>query len=609
MNSDQPMSRHVRRVTACRVCGQNDWLEILSLGLMPLANNYLEPAPSYEHEPHFPLELMACRSCWLVTLRHIIDPEILYRHYIYISSDSKMIVRHMHQLAALTIQRFGVPAGSLVVELGSNIGTQLEVFRDAGMRVLGIDPARNLAEIADRKGIETWPEFFNAELAGRIVQRFGRPFVILGRHVFAHIDNLRDVLAGVRASLDRGGVFAIEVPYLVDLVGSNQFDTIYHEHLSYFSVGTFMRLFDRHGLRVVDVERFPVHGGSIVVFGALADSERPANQSISDLLALERREGLAEEGYYRRFAERVEVTRQAVARIVRGLAGGGKRVAGYGAPAKGNTLLNACGLDNRALEYVSDTTEFKQGRVLPGTHIPIKSPVYAKQHPPDCFLLLAWNYAKEIIGREQEYLKDGGTFIIPIPEPVVVSADSLLEGRFIVPTGPAGDGQLWTMDYKGIVTFNDGEIQGVAFKPLTVHRDSRGGLAELFRTDELSMEFRPEMATVSWTEPQAIRGPHEHLDQSNLLVFPGQQSFRLTLWDNRETSPTYRHTLRRVVGGDRPISVLVPAGVVHAFQNISGERGLSLNFPNRLFRGEQRRADDGAIRHEQDQSTPFKIGT
>jgi dTDP-4-dehydrorhamnose 3,5-epimerase len=162
------------------------------------------------------------------------------------------------------------------------------------------------------------------------------------------------------------------------------------------------------------------------------------------------------------------------------------------------------------------------------------------------------------------------------------------------------------MDQKGMVQFNEGEIQGVVFKPLTVHQDARGGLAELFRSDELSTEFRPQMATVSWTEPQTVRGPHEHLDQSNLLVFLGPQLFQVTLWDNREASPTYRHTLRRVVGGDQPISVLVPAGVVHAFRNLGQERGLSLNFPNRLFRGEQRQADDHAIRYEQDRTSPFK---
>ncbi len=445
------MSECIRRVAACRVCGQEDWLEVLSLGLMPLANNYLEPAPSYEKESRFPLDLIVCRSCWLVSLRHVVDPETLYRHYVYISSDSKMISRHIHQLAARAIQRFDIPTGSLIVELGSNIGTQLEAFRNAGMRVIGIDPARNLAAIANRKGIETIPDFFTAKLATRLMERFGRPRLILGRHVFAHIDDLRDVIEGVEASLDRTGVFALEVPYLLDLIEGNQFDTIYHEHLSYFSVGTLIRLFERHGLRLLDVERFPVHGGSIFVFIGRMDSAWESRAAVAELVELEEKTGLTSAHYYSRFAKRVERTCQSLGQLVRGLVGDGNVVAGYGAPAKGNTLLSACSLGTLELAYVSDTTEFKQGRVLPGTHIPVKSPAYAWEHQPDYFLLLAWNYAKEIIEKEHEYLKAGGQFIVPIPEPLMVSSESLLDGRFIVPTRLEADGQLWAMDQKGII--------------------------------------------------------------------------------------------------------------------------------------------------------------
>ncbi|WP_447973277.1 methyltransferase domain-containing protein [Nitrospira sp. Kam-Ns4a] len=513
----------------------------------------------------------------------------------------------MHQLAGLCARRFELPTGSLVVELGSNIGTQLEVFRDAGMRVLGVDPARNLAEIAHRKGIATLPEFFSVDLAGRIERDYGRPRLILGRHVFAHIDDLREVIEGVQALLDRTAVFAIEVPYLLDLLDANQFDTIYHEHLSYFSVGTLVRLFERHGLRVVDVERFAVHGGSILVFAGLPDGQWAVRPIVSQLVELEERSGLTGERRYRRFAERVEQTRKALGELVRRLAGEGKHVAGYGAPAKGNTLLNACGLGPRDLVFVSDTTEFKQGKVLPGTHIPVCTPTFAKQHPPDYYLLLAWNYAREVIQKESRYLREGGRFIVPIPEPLVVSATSVVGGEFIVQSREGGVGQLWALDSKGMVEFTEGEIQGVVFKPLTIHRDARGGLAELFRCDELPAGLHPKMATLSWTEPGASRGPHEHGDQSNFLVFPGPQHFMLALWDNRPDSPTYRHTLKRMVGGEQPVAVLVPAGVVHAYRNHGPGQALSLNFPNRLFRGERRQRADEAIRHEEDRASPFRM--
>lgn len=601
------MSEIVRLVTACRVCGEEDWLDLFSFGLMPLANQYPDPAPSYDGELRFPLEVVICRRCWLMSLRHVVDPEVLYRHYVYISSDSRLIVRHMHQLAALTIQRFSIPAGSFVVELGSNIGTQLEVFRDAGMRVLGVDPARNLAEIANHKGLETLPEFFTADLAAHVLKRYGYPRLMLGRHVFAHIDDLRDVMDGVKDALDRNGVFAVEVPYLLDLIEGNQFDTIYHEHLSYFSVGTLVRLFDRHGLRVIDAERFAVHGGSIVIFVGQPEGAWAVRPAVADLLDLEDRIGLTTESYYRRFTDRVEHCRSSLRDLVGRLADEGKRIAGYGAPAKGNTLLNACGIGTRDLAFVTDTTEFKQGKVLPGTHIPVHPPAYAKQQPPDCFLLLAWNYAKEILEREKEFLRTGGQFIIPIPEPLVVSGQTIMDGRFIMPARWEAGGQLWALDNRGVVQFSEGEIQGVIFRLLTIHRDARGGVAELFRSDELYAEFHPEMATASWTEPGAVRGPHEHPSQTNLLVFWGPQQFRLTLWDNRPASPTYRHRLRRIVGGDQPVTILVPAGVVHAYQNLGGEPAVSLNFPDRLFMGERRKAQDLVIRHEQDRASPFRV--
>lgn len=429
------MNDAVRRMTSCRVCGKEDWLDVLSFGPMPLANNYLDPALSYETEPRFPMDVIVCRNCWLMALRQVVDPEVLYRHYVYISSDSHLILNHMRQLAQLAVTRFRMPAGSLVVEIGSNIGSQLEAFRDHGMRILGIDPARNLADLANAKGLETLPEFFSEALAETIVHRYGHPHLILGRHVFAHIHDLTDVINAAKRLLDPAGIFAVEVPYLLDLIQGNQFDTIYHEHLSYFSVSTLRRLFERHGLRVVDVERFAVHGGSIAVFVGQEGGHYETARSVLELEDLEVKAGLTAEAAYRQFADRSNRIIRELGELVQGLVRDGMRVAGYGAPAKGNTLLNACGLSNKELIYVSDTTEFKQGKVLPGTHVPIVSPEYAQAHVPDYFLLLPWNYAKEIITREQRLLEQGVRFIVPIPEPLVVSSESLQTAPFSLSHG------------------------------------------------------------------------------------------------------------------------------------------------------------------------------
>jgi SAM-dependent methyltransferase len=407
-------------VGQCRVCGRNDWLRVLSYGPMPLANAYLDQGVPAAAEQRYPLNMVACQDCWLVSLDHVVDPQVLYRNYLYVSSDSQLMTAHMGQVAAGLVRQFGVAPGSLVVEIGSNVGTQLRFFRDLGMRVLGIDPARNLARTANASGVPTIPEFFSAGLAAEIAGRDGPASLILGRHVFAHIDDLAEVLAAVTALLRPDGAFVVEVPYLLNMLAGNQFDTVYHEHLSYFSVGTLARLFARHGMRILEVERLPVHGGSILVAAGPDSGTRPAGRSVRELLELEEAEGLTGPDRYRRFAGETQAIRDAIAGLVRGLAEDGKVIAGYGAPAKGTTLLNFCNLGASEIAYCSDTTPLKQGKVLPWTHIPIFPPSYARQHPPDYYLLLAWNYAEEILRKERDYLASGGRMIVPLPTPAVV---------------------------------------------------------------------------------------------------------------------------------------------------------------------------------------------
>jgi C-methyltransferase len=413
----------ITRVDRCRVCGQDDWLEIMSFGSVPLANGLLDPAPRYDDEPTYPLDLVACRTCWLMSLRHVVDPEPLFSHYVYISSDSDQINQHMRQIVAWAVQRFGLTPGDLVVEMGSNIGSQLALFADAGMRTVGIDPARNLARIANERGILTIADFFGPQVTGPVGRDHGEARLVLGRQCLAHIDDVHNILKGVDTVLSPDGGLIIEVPYLVDLLDQSQFDTIYHEHLSYFSLGTLRQLFAAHGLTVVDVVRADVHGGSIVVFAARANGSHQPTPTVAGLLELENQLGLSTPRPYREFAARTSQVIEAVGTLVRGVAASGQRVAGYGAPSKGSALLIACGLTAAEIEFCSDTTPLKHGKVLPGSHIPVISPDQARVHAPDYYLLLAWNYAKEIIRKERAFLDRGGRFIVPIPRPRIVSGD------------------------------------------------------------------------------------------------------------------------------------------------------------------------------------------
>ena len=418
-------SRDFREVSACRVCGAADWLEVLSFGPMPLANRYVTPGEPPEAEPRFPLDVVFCPRCGLLCLKQVVDPRVLYLHYVYISSESLMIQAHTQWLAQRIMSQVGLDGDRLVVEFGSNIGLQLGNFRALGCQVLGVDPAANLAEIAERRGIPTIADFFNAESAKTIVQRAGHAHVILGRHVFAHVDELDTVFEAAATCLAGEGVMVIEVPYLVDMVDGNEFDTIYHEHLSYFSVETLRKLFRRSGFRIFDVERVDVHGGSIVVFACHAGAKWRPTARLETILAEEARRGVHTARYFVDFAGRARAIRDGLRARVSALKRDGARIAGYGAPAKGNTLLNFCGFGPAELDFVTDTTAFKQGMLLPGTRVPIRAEEYGRQHAPDYFLMLAWNYAREIVRKERPFLERGGRFIVPIPTPVVVAAQDV----------------------------------------------------------------------------------------------------------------------------------------------------------------------------------------
>jgi hypothetical protein len=409
-----------RRRTTCRVCGAATLDPMLSLGSTPLANAFLGSPAEFATERRYPLDLYVCRHCALPQLADVVDPEVLFRHYLYVSGTSDTIAAH-HDAYADTIRGLqALGPGDLVVEVASNDGSLLRRFSGHGVRTLGIEPAENLAAAARASGIATLPRFFNAAAARVVREEHGAAKAIVANNVLAHVDEPVDFLAGCRDLVDASGLIAIEVPYVRDLLDRLEYDTIYHEHLCYFSMTALVRACDAIGLSVVRVDRVAVHGGSIRLY-LRHGAGRHASEA-SDLAEAERLAGLTTLDPWTAFADRVRAHRTTLVDLLERLAADGRRLAGYGAPAKGNTLLNYCGVDTRLIPYTVDKNPMKVGLYTPGAHLPVR-PVSTLVDPataPDYVLLLAWNFADEIMRQQAGFRRQGGAFIVPIPEPRVV---------------------------------------------------------------------------------------------------------------------------------------------------------------------------------------------
>lgn len=401
----------------CRVCKGTDLTSILSLGEHPPVDNFTDAA-HIQDEKRYPLDVYFCGDCNLVQLLDVVAAnELFHGEYAYFSSASKPLVEHFRSYAE-DVKKEYTKAGDLVVDIGSNDGILLQFFTDT-CRVLGIEPSANVAEAARQKGIETIDGFFTVDTAEQIVKKYGKAKVISANNVFAHIDNLDEIVQGVKELLTEDGVFVSESHYLLDLVEHMEFDTIYHEHLCYYSVKPLQRLFGRFGMEVFDVRRVDVHGGSIRVY-ARKKSGLPQHPSVAELLRLEERAGLHSLERFSGFQKEVEAVRGRLVSLVRGFRKEGKTVTAYGAPAKGNTLLNFCGFTADDLKYVTDTTPQKIGLLTPGSHIPVVSPGILLSETPDYILLLAWNYREFILKKEHALRERGAKFIIPIPEVEIV---------------------------------------------------------------------------------------------------------------------------------------------------------------------------------------------
>ena len=399
----------------CRACGKVGLTPVLSLGETPLANRLLTDEQLSEPEPTWPLELAWCPDCSLVQITETVPPETLFRDYAYFSSFSDTMVAHAKSIAQQLTAERELSEDSLVVEVASNDGYLLQWYREAGVPVLGIEPAQNIAKVAsEERGIPTISEFFGKELAAKLADEGRRADIIHANNVLAHVADLNGVVAGFRAMLKPNGVAVLECPYLKDLIDHVEFDTIYHEHLCYFSLTALDRLFRSHDLEIVHVEQLAIHGGSIRIH-AMPTGAEPVRKSVKSLLA-EEGKWVDEAASYASFGQRVEHLRTELTGLLSQLKADNKRVAVYGASAKGSTLLNYFGIGQDQIDYVVDRSTIKQGHYTPGTHLRIYDPERLTEDQPDYCLLLTWNFAEEILAQQKKYRDQGGQFIIPIPE-------------------------------------------------------------------------------------------------------------------------------------------------------------------------------------------------
>jgi SAM-dependent methyltransferase len=405
--------------TVCRGCGTSGLEVVLDLGEMPLANATLDEDDLARPEPRYPLALAYCPECWLVQITETVAPDLLFREYTYFSSVSDAFVEHSRVIAERLIAERRLGPRSLVVELASNDGYLLQHYARAGVPVLGIDPARNIADVAESRGVPTLVEFFTRELADELARSGRSADVVHANNVIAHVPDLNGFVAGIERILKPDGVAVIETPYLRELVERLEFDTIYHEHVFYHSLTALSRVFERNGLTVVDVERIPVHGGSLRVF-AMRSGAREPSTVVRSLLVEETAAGLCSPAYYATFADRVEALGSELRTALAGLRSQNHIVAAYGAAAKGAVLLNAFKIGPELISFVADRSPHKQGRLMPGVHIPIVGADQLVARKPDECLLLAWNFADEILAQQAEYRRLGGRFIIPGPKLTVV---------------------------------------------------------------------------------------------------------------------------------------------------------------------------------------------
>ena len=407
-------------VTHCRICDSTELFKFLNLGFTPPADQFLRPDQLKEAETHYPLEVLMCRGCGLPQLSYVVPGEILYkRDYPYESSITKSGQKHWDEFAETVFRSYRLKNDDLVVDIGSNVGVLLESFKKLGLNTLGIDPASNIVRIAEKRGIETWDEFFIPDVAKLILEKKGFAKVITATNVFAHVDDLKSFMQSVQVLLDDKGIFIFEAPYFGNLINFLEYDTIYHEHLSYLLLEPVMQLVKKFRLEIIDVQERDIHGGSFRVFVA-REGQYKIHDRVAKFLEREQNEQWRDEKKLKKFANRVHQNRQELVSLLHDLKQKGCKLAAVSAPAKGMTLLNYCRIGTDTLTFITEKSNLKIGRLCPGVHIPVVADSELVKHHIDYALLLAWNFSDEIMGNLQEYKANGGKFIIPIPKPRII---------------------------------------------------------------------------------------------------------------------------------------------------------------------------------------------
>ncbi len=404
----------------CRICKNEKLKTFLSLGTTPLANSFLSKEDLKKEEKRFPLELCFCDNCKLVQLTFIVPSEDMFSNYVYLSSTTKTFQKHFSEMAEHITKSFSLSKNSLAVDIGSNDGILLKGFQKSDVQVIGVEPAANVAKIAEENGVETINDFFNEKVVDEIIKRKGKADVVTATNVFAHIDDIDSVVENVKSLRKDEGIYVIEIQYFADTIETMTFDNVYHEHMSYYTLSSLDFFFKKHNMKVFIVERVPTHGGSLRVFAAKNGSKHKVHESIKKLLDYEKSIGIDDFETYRKFGQEVYGVRDKLVDYIKNIKKQNKSIAAYGAPAKGNTLLNFCNIGKNYIEYIVEDNPLKQGLYAPGTHIPVVSSKMLDENLPDYILILAWNFADEILEKTKRYRENGVKFIVPLPKPKIV---------------------------------------------------------------------------------------------------------------------------------------------------------------------------------------------